>query len=168
MLSPCQQRHPDVYSISSETLIRLVLEEGKHPAQCVWTPAAPDMASSLYTHLMSLPTPPTLPTYTKTRGHPVKWLSTDLIHTKINTWLCAMLSGMYWYWLEIYGWWRSKTLLGLWGSKCTYRYDTSVKVWFTSVGQIYSFIYFHKSTHQKRILKLILWFILLFCLYWPS
>lgn len=48
-------RQTDVYSISSERLIRLVFVEGKHPTQYVWTPAAPDTSSSFYTHLMSIP-----------------------------------------------------------------------------------------------------------------
>lgn len=45
---------PDVYSISSERLIRLVFVEGHAVGQYVWTPAAPDMSSSLYTHVTSL------------------------------------------------------------------------------------------------------------------
>lgn len=47
----------DVYSICSERLIRLVLEEGKRPTQYVWTPAAPDTSSSLCTLKMSIPNP---------------------------------------------------------------------------------------------------------------
>lgn len=52
-------------------------------------------------YLLSLA--PSVATYKKARGHPVKWLSTDLIYTKVNTWLCAMLSGTPWYRLEICG-----------------------------------------------------------------
>lgn len=57
----------DVYSISSERLIRLVLEEGKHTTQYVWTPAAPDTSSSLYTHQMSIPNPHS-PHFQKSQG----------------------------------------------------------------------------------------------------
>lgn len=35
MLCPCRRGQTDAYSISSERLIRLVLEEGKHPTQYV-------------------------------------------------------------------------------------------------------------------------------------
>lgn len=61
MLGPCRRWMPDVYSISSERLIRLVFGEGHAAGQHVWTPAAPDMPSPLYTHLMSLPNPTTPP-----------------------------------------------------------------------------------------------------------
>lgn len=50
-----------------------------------------------FTQIQCLSFTPTIATYQKARGHPVKWLSTDLIYTKLSTWLCEMLSGTYWY-----------------------------------------------------------------------
>lgn len=132
---------------------------------------------------MSIPNPPH--TYKKARGHPVKWLSTDPSYTKLNTWLCAMLSGTYWYWLEIRGWWglriASPVLCG--GRKSLYffmhttkrqshSFELQIKVYYGIRHTVREFsslesddfkpsFVFIKALTKIGLLKLIYWFVLL-------